>query len=291
MATFHNFWISIILAVSLITPHSFFSKSQGAMQKYEFLDTSGVGPPNWSSISYKDTIKFANNTSKETGIRPEYLVAILSQESSQGTDLGSCFLFDPKLFGKGVGVDFRKGVFTTRLMKPTRDVEPFLSIMHDLGRDPFYTPVSCPMKIGFGGAMGPMQILPSTWVLVKERAAIALGKRIVDPWIPEDAFMAAAIHLKDMGAEHGTIADERRAACRYFSGKSCGKNKSFIARYGDSIVKKTYYFQKILRPGSLVAKSAPKHKAISKAKHKAGLKKKKKLHQSVKRSVQKHKTK
>jgi hypothetical protein len=269
---FRKLWLPVILLLLfLFHPPSFWGPEKTF--------------PDRPAVSYEDTVKFAKNAAKKTGVRPEFLMAILSQESSLGKNVGSCFLFDPGLFGAGVGINFHTGIFSSRIMKPERDVEPFLHIMKDLDRNPFITPVSCPMKIGWGGAMGWHQILPSTWVLVDDRTAHALGKEKVDPWNPEDSTMAAAIQLKDLGATRGKVSDERTAACKYFSGKPCGEKKvvlikktkrgkarkktiyvenRLIASYGDSIVKKTTYFHKILNPAPvLVAKNDTKAKGKS----------------------------
>ncbi len=274
MLSFHTSWIRIMLVI-LISLLLFSQEQESLPQKPSIREVppttvlSKNTLPELPNISYEDVIKFAKNASKETGVRPEFLAAIISQESSEGKNVGSCFLFDPKLFGSGVGINLFSGTFTSKIMKPDRDVEPFFKIMEELDRSPFFTPVSCPMKTGWGGAMGPMQIIPSTWILVKDRTAIALGKKMVDPWVPEDAFMAAAIHLKDLGADHGKVSSERTAACKYFSGKPCGEKKlvlvkktkhrkaryktmyvesPMVAQYGDSVIKKTKYFQKIFHP-------------------------------------------
>ncbi|MFA5830318.1 MAG: lytic murein transglycosylase [Candidatus Paceibacterota bacterium] len=279
MPSFRKFWLPVILLALFLSHLPFLGNTEKETQNTETATII-----NWPDFSHEDIVKFAKNASKKTGVRPEFLIAILSQESSLGKNVGSCFLFDPKLFGGGVGVDFRSGIFSSRIMKPERDVEPFLKIMRELNRSPFLTPVSCPMKIGWGGAMGPHQILPSTWVLVKDRAAAALGKNHVDPWNPEDSTMAAAIHLKDLGADYKTVSKERTAACKYFSGKPCGEKRlvlvkktkrskprhkwiyvenRLIASYGNSIVKKTAYFHKILNPPVLVAKGDTKAKEKS----------------------------
>lgn len=274
MASLRKIWIHAILAIliSLLLFSQRQESSQEISYKRDFPLTTVLSTntlPELPDISYEDMLKFAKNASKETGVRPEFLAAIISQESSEGKNVGSCFLFDPKLFGPGIGINLFSGTFTGKIMKPDRDVKPFFEIMEELDRSPFFTPVSCPMKIGWGGAMGPMQIIPSTWILVKDRTAIALGKKLVDPWVPEDAFMAAAIRLKDLGAARGKVSNERAAACKYFSGKSCGEKKlvlvkktkhrkrvykkiyvenPMIAKYADSVIKKTAYFQKILHP-------------------------------------------
>jgi membrane-bound lytic murein transglycosylase B len=125
-------------------------------------------------------------------------------------------------------------------MKPSRDVQPFLAITKSLGRDPYQTPVSCPFTVGYGGAMGPAQFIPSTWQIFSDRIAAVNGRGIADPWIAEDAFMASAFYLADLGAASQSYTAERNAACRYYSGRSCSGSNTF---YGDQVMAKAKTLQ------------------------------------------------
>jgi membrane-bound lytic murein transglycosylase B len=109
-------------------------------------------------------------------------------------------------------------------MKGSRDVDPFMEITRKLGVDPYAQVVSCPQSGGYGGAMGPAQFIPSTWTLMESDIANALGKSIPDPWNPADAFMAAALYLRDLGANTRDWTNERTAACKYNSGRNCYTN-------------------------------------------------------------------
>jgi len=119
-------------------------------------------------------------------------------------------------------------------MKPGRDVGPFLTITSALGLDPLKTVVSCQQASvgGWGGAMGPAQFIPSTWMLFKDRLAADLGiPGMPNPWNPLHAFMASSIYLTDLGAGSQSYSAEKNAACKYYSGSSCAKSKA-IASYG-----------------------------------------------------------
>jgi len=290
MTSFRKLWLPAILLVFFLPGLVPFSEQTKEIQKTDTVAEKIIRPvkniiAELVEITNDDILRFAKNASKETGVRREYLFAIYSQETSSGKNLGSCFLFDPDVFGPGVGVNLRSGIFSKRIMKPERDIKPFFATMEELGRNPYLTPVSCPMKdIGWGGGMGHMQFIASTWILVKDRTAIALGKAVADPWNIEDAIMAAAIHLQDLGADRNTVSHERTAACRYFSGKPCGETKvilikkkhkkprykkvyvenRIIAQYGNSIIKKTAYYHKLLNPHEVaVAKADTKTKKWS----------------------------
>jgi membrane-bound lytic murein transglycosylase B len=110
-------------------------------------------------------------------------------------------------------------------MKPSRDIEPFERITAELGVDPGITPISCPMyrngsQVGYGGAMGPAQFIPSTWVGYQDHLRSLLG-HAPNPWDIRDAFLASALLLRDNGAAKGGGGNEEeewKAALRYFSG-------------------------------------------------------------------------
>jgi len=122
-------------------------------------------------------------------------------------------------------------------MNPTRDVPVFLSLMQQLGLDPDSEKVSCAPSYGWGGAMGPAQFIPSTWVLYQPRIASAAGQNPPNPWDPRTASFAAAIYMADLGADAGTPAAEREAALKYFAG-SHWKNPAY-AFYGNDVMNLT----------------------------------------------------
>jgi len=186
------------------------------------------------AIPFGKALEYALIAYTKTGVRPAFLLAILKQESNLGQNVGSCYLKNPTT-GSGVGAN--TGTAFTKVMSPTRDVPVFLSLMTPLGRDPFNTRVSCPQSIGWGGAMGPAQFIPSTWKLHQSEVAGLLGKSLPDPWEPQDAFMASALYLKNLGA----ATSEINAACRYYSGKSCSAGTG--ASYGRQVVAKAQDIQ------------------------------------------------
>lgn len=197
-----------------------------------------------SAIPFGKALEYANLASEKTGVRPAFLLAILTQETNLGANQGSCYLTNTET-GAGVGV--RSGTPISNVMKPTRDVQPFIEITTTLGRDPYKTLVSCPIGgYGYGGAMGPSQFIPSTWQIIKKRVASALGIKTPDPWNPKDAFMASALYLGDLGATYGSYTAERDAACRYYSGRSCSDPKVKNAFYGDSVMAKAKNIQETM---------------------------------------------
>ena len=177
------------------------------------------------NITFGQAVEIATWVSQQTGVRVAFLLAVLTQESNLGKNVGTC-----NRPGDPPEKSWRV------IMKPERDQEPFLAITKELGMNPDETPVSCPMRnkdgsqLGWGGAMGPAQFIPSTWQGYKARVSAFTGNSPANPWDIRDAFVAAAILLKANGAD-GTKTGEWKAAMRYFSG---GTNPAY-SFYGDSV--------------------------------------------------------
>lgn len=166
-------------------------------------------------IPFKDALAYARTASNYTGVRAAFILGILRQESNLGVNVGQCLLVDPTT---GAGKGKNTGTPFPNVMKPERDVAYFIELMGRLGRDPYGTPVSCPQSVGYGGAMGPTQFIPSTWKGYEGRIAAAFGVPVGDPWNPQHAIMATALFLQDLGAGRGGYSAEREAAGRYYAG-------------------------------------------------------------------------
>lgn len=188
-----------------------------------------------TAIPFGTALVYAENAQAKTGIRPAFLLAILTQESNLGANVGKCYL---SVAETGQGVRTSTGAIVQKVMKPSRDVAPFLEITTSLGLDPYKTAVSCPLAGGgYGGAMGPSQFIPSTWALLKSRIGSAIGTSTPNPWAPNDAFMASALYLTDLGAVNGSYTAEKNAACRYYSGRKCDTKSPPNSFYGANVMK------------------------------------------------------
>ncbi len=194
-----------------------------------------------NNISFGQAYDLAVLASKGTGVRPALILAILMQESSLGINVGACYLSDPTT---GDGISIKSGVAKPRTMSPTRDTPVFTSLLSRLGRPIDKTPVSCWIAmysggnpVGWGGAMGPSQFIPSTWQIFEDRIEGITGSQTADPWNPRDAITATALYLEDLGAVTGNESSERDAACKYYSGRKCS-SLSAAAGYGNSVMRK-----------------------------------------------------
>ncbi len=175
-----------------------------------------------TSVSFGDMYSYAKEASALTGVRPALILGILSEESNLGQNVGTG---------------------TWRIdMNPTRDAPVFAQICSELGLNPDTQPVSKKPWYGWGGAMGPAQFIPSTWVLYKDRIAKATGETPPNPWNPRTATFATAILMMDNGADRGGASNERLAALRYLAGwKNAGK--AAYAFYGDDVMDLAAKFQ------------------------------------------------
>ncbi len=165
-------------------------------------------------IKFGDAYRYAKQASSKTGVSPALILAILTQETNLGKNVGT-------------------GNWKTD-MNP-KDKPIFKKLMSELGFDPDKMPVSKKPWYGWGGAMGPAQFIPRTWVLYKDRLASITGENPPNPWNPRTAFFATALLMKDNGASSGTRAAERLAALRYFAGWKNARKPAY-AFYGDGVM-------------------------------------------------------
>jgi len=197
-----------------------------------------IGVP--EAPTFGEAYEIAKYVEKITGVKPALLLAVLTQESNIGKNVGQCFLKNPSTGG---GIRVLTGKEVARVMNPSRDIPYFLEITKELSRDPFNTPVSCPMSVGWGGAMGPAQFIPDTWANPNygygQKVKEVTGKT-ADPWRISDAFLAAGLYLRDLGAAQ----NEFKAVMRYFSGSSWAKWEEF---YGKSVLSIKAQYEKDIK--------------------------------------------
>ena len=173
-----------------------------------------IGYLEQNGVTAEEAVKYGQLAAIATGIRPAFLIAVLEVESGLGINVGKC-----NRAGDPPSKSYKE------VMKPDRDIKPFLGVTSQLGLNPDITPVSCPQYVngrqyGWGGAMGPAQFIPSTWTGYASDVARLVGRPIANPWIIEDAFTAAALKLARGGATAKTTSAERGASKAYYSGRS-----------------------------------------------------------------------
>ena len=169
-------------------------------------------------IPFEKAIELANLAQKHTGIRPAFLLAVITEESNLGRNVG-----------KG---NWKQDLSHTRCAKQRT---AFVEITSELGLNPDLMPVSKKVWYGYcGGAMGPAQFMPTTWQLYKKGVSKITGNNPPNPWEAEDAFVASALLLRDNGAKAGNTQSEWKAAMKYLAGSNW--NKPAYRFYGDDIM-------------------------------------------------------
>ncbi len=210
------------------------AQKKGSAIKSRIFDLLGVS----DAPNFEEAYAIAKYVSGVTGVRAALILAILTQESNLGKNVGQCYLKNTQT---GDGVKIKTGAFSPKTMSPKRDVQVFLTLIDSinkgkgLARDALSTPVSCVIyyngaPYGWGGAMGPSQFIPSTWVNAGYGKKVSdITGKTSDPWDIRDAFLATGLLLKDNGAK----TSEFNAAMKYYCGNSCSKYDRF---YGNSVI-------------------------------------------------------
>jgi peptidoglycan hydrolase CwlO-like protein len=193
-----------------------------------------VGVPE-GGIPFGEAYEYAKFAASKTGVDPAFLLAIATQETGIGKNVGTCNrVGDAKTYK-----DVMPGPAEKASGRSWRDDQSiFEDIVDALGLPRIGTPVSCPAPWGgWGGAMGPMQFIPATWKGFAKKTAAAVGASTANPWNPRHAFTASAIYLSELGADGRTFNSEREAACKYYSGRGCMDPKVKNLFYGNSVMK------------------------------------------------------
>jgi peptidoglycan hydrolase CwlO-like protein len=173
-------------------------------------------------MTFEEALSHALPASQRTGVRAAFIMAIVKIESDWGGNVG-------------------KGNWRTD-MAP-RDFDAFQNITASLGLNPDSTPVSKKPSYGWGGAMGPAQFIPSTWILYADAVANLTGRRPASPWNIEDAFTASGLMLAGSGADKQTYASEVKSAKMYIAGARW--NTSLTARiYANNVMAQATKIQK-----------------------------------------------
>lgn len=193
-------------------------------------------------ITLEEALRYGQLAAMRVGIRPSFLLAILDVESGLGRNVGT-----------GNWLDDMYNCYL-RLGRPSRaetERNAFFAIIGKLGLDANSVKVSRAPSYGCGGALGPAQFIPSTWLLYEPEVARLTGHILPNPWSIEDAFMAAAIYLSNAGAANQTRAAEIRAANIYLSGKA-NCRQSICRYYSNLVLQKAAEIEKDLPPATVI---------------------------------------
>ena len=184
-------------------------------------------------MTFEQAYEFAKFAEKATNVPAAFLLAVLDRESALGKNVGKC--------------SYTKAMAPGPPSSKRDDVTPFLKITAELGLDPVKTLVSCAISVdgAYGGAMGPAQFIPTTWMMYRNRIAAITGSNPPSPWKNSDAFVGTALYLQDaMKACTGTYgsgnAQVKCAAARYYAGGNWSK---FLSTYGSATLTRKLQFE------------------------------------------------
>lgn len=229
---------------------SYQASKQSIMRRIHYVAS---GEP----VTFGEAFNILNPHKDVLRMDPAFIMAILFQESGWGGriggNIGRCTYNQRNRSGNV------RGGFT--VMRNSQK-ENFRKIMRELGRDANTQKVSCPIPRdgAFGGAMGPAQFMPNTWMSVRDEVAKILGKTpsSTSPFINEDSFVASAVYLKrhyysrdcnNYVRQYRHITRERTlrercAASKYYSGSHW---RRFLRSYGQSVVRRADRFRADIR--------------------------------------------
>lgn len=183
-------------------------------------------------IAMDEAIKSAQYASKLTSVAPEFLLGVLRVESGLGTNVG----------GGRYKSDMNPNQWDT-----------FRGICKELGIDPDKVPVSrraCYNRDakdgcgGWGGAMGPAQFMPSTWMGYKSKVEKITGSPPANPWDIKDSLAAMGLKL---AAVDGVTSGDRKAWAKAAGMYLAGGNWENYPWYSDRVLFYADGFKKIMK--------------------------------------------
>lgn len=204
-------------------------------------------------ISFGDAYDIIRPYEKSLGIDAAFILAVLFQESGWGGqiggNIGQCTYNQYNSHG---------GTKNGKQVMSASQQANFLTIMGDLGINAAGQKVSCPIPTdgAYGGAMGPAQFMPNTWMEVRNQAAkyIGISGSSMSPFSNRDAFIASGTYLRNhyyssscsqYAADYAHIRSakslrEKCAAARYYAGGNWFK---FRNTYGESVQSRANRFR------------------------------------------------
>ena len=177
--------------------------------------------PETDAPNLEEAYKLAVYVEKVTGIRPALLLGLLKVESAIGQNVGQC--------NCASRAGCRYPDLTYKKVMSSKQWDSFETITKGLGLDINTTPVSCYVsggKVQMGGAMGPAQFMPNTWMGrglsygYKQKVEAITGEIPANPWRIRDAFLAMGLYLRDFGADNQKLSTEKGAVTAYLCGST-----------------------------------------------------------------------
>jgi len=165
--------------------------------------------------SKEELYELASWAGNLTKVRPALILGLIEVESALGTNVGQCNCAGQP-YCRHPDIGYKQVMGSSQW-------DAFLKITKELGLNSTTTPVSCYVEGGMvqmGGAMGPAQFMPNTWLNLGYKAKVESITGVVpaNPWRARDAFLAAGLYLADNGADTQIRTNEMGAATAYLCG-------------------------------------------------------------------------
>lgn len=190
-----------------------------------------------SKIKFADAFAAAKYIGKRIGVRPAFLLGILKVESDMGVNVGTgnwsddmyqCYLRLSKI----ARTSSRKQYYVRRA---ENEKKAYFEVINKLGIDPDSVSVSKEPNYGCGGAMGPAQFIPTTWLAHEDEISQITGHYPPNPWDLTDAMAAMATKLsKVSGVTSQDYDAEYEAAGQYLGGANW--RKKGLSFYPDRVM-------------------------------------------------------
>lgn len=197
----------------------------------------------------KELYTLASWAGNLTSVRPALILGLIEVESALGINVGQC-----NCAGQSV---CRYPELDYKQVMRSNQWNSFEKIVKELGLNINTTPVSCSVaggKVQWGGAMGPAQFMPNTWLNLdyKQKVENITGVRPANPWRARDAFLASALYLADWNANTQRLQSEMGAVTAYLCGTSTMTTTCSRAGgewYRNLVMQKTSQWQKWIDEG------------------------------------------
>ena len=193
------------------------SQLQAKMSKLRSTLSKFLG----ASYNMNDVVEAVKYADKKTGVRKEFLFAMLDKETDLGRFTGGCY--------------YSKGKNPVKKHMKTVDKNEFLDLMDELGYGKNDKKLSCWPGYGYGGAMGIAQFMPSTWIGYKSSIASRTGNKPANPWRLKDGVIGMALKLKAAGASKKS-REHYAAKVYYCGGSSSPYWNTKCEAYADTVV-------------------------------------------------------
>lgn len=203
------------------------------------------------ALSFERALEYATFVENKTGVKRAFILAILKQESNWGQNTGTSLYLDALSRCVNRKKDEYRDRYEYALTLAQKRENVFLQVIQELNLPETMLVSACPRSyLGTGGALGPAQFMPDTWLGYKEQLTVLKGS-VPSPFDIQDAMLAMGVKLAQAGANSQTEEAEWKSAMIYFAGGNWDNPK--FSFYGDSVMNLAHAYQEEINKAQTVA--------------------------------------